>query len=118
MVETSGFLHRLEGPTSFTNNRANRAGAIFNVVELNSFSVENFEETYGREYRPAIISFPDDTVFQDNDANVSLSVVRWGFQACLLQFRSRLLPVFVCFSPSQGRRCTGPRALKVYTSVW
>lgn len=71
----SGFFHRLEGPTAFTNNFATRAAGIYSIITLSESSSRIFEEQNGREYRPAVISFPDDTVFQDNDAEVSLSVV-------------------------------------------
>lgn len=78
----AGFFHRLEGPTTFKNNRANRAAGIFNVVELTTFS--DFEEDYGREYRPAELTFPTDTVFRDNDANVSPERCVRASHACLL----------------------------------
>lgn len=68
----SRLLRRLEGPTTFTNNWANRAAGIYNPSELSIPSNESFEERYGREYKEPIITFPEDTVFEDNSANVSL----------------------------------------------
>ena len=54
-------------------------------MELSRFGGDNFEENYGREYRPATVTFPEDTVFEDNEADVSLSIVSWvASQACLL----------------------------------
>ena len=73
-----GFFHRLEGSTTFTNNKANRAAGIFNPLDL---YYDTFEETNGREYRLPAIAFPDDTIFEDNRANVSLRSV-WVFVAC------------------------------------
>lgn len=85
MTEWREFFHRLEGSTTFKNNRAFFGGGIYSIVELSRFGGDNFEETYGREYRPATITFPGDTVFEDNDADVSLGVVSWvAPQACVL----------------------------------
>lgn len=78
------FFHRLEGSTTFKNNRAFFAAGIYSLAELNTFSSDNFEEIYGREYRPATITFPEDTVFEDNDADVSLERCIMASQTCLL----------------------------------
>lgn len=58
-------FHRFEGPTAFTSNRANLAGAIFNRVEI----YEKYDE--GEDYQIPVITYPDNTVFEGNIANVS-----------------------------------------------
>lgn len=67
-----GFFDRLEGSTTFRNNRANRAAGIFNLADLSTFRSDAFEGDEGREYEVPQISFPEDTVFENNDANVRL----------------------------------------------
>lgn len=65
--------NRLEGSTSFINNKAYRA-AIFNPN--NHWNPDYFQETNGRVYKTPIIAFPDDTVFEGNRADVSIVTIQ------------------------------------------
>ena len=75
LEHTPKFFHRLEGPTAFINNSAYVAAGIYNHGQRDDSSGSGFEEGNGGEYKPATIIFPDDTIFEDNDADVSLIVV-------------------------------------------
>lgn len=57
---------RLEGSTTFSNNSGGWGGAIFNAkAETEWYPEEKFT------YKMPVISYPDDTVFSGNIANVS-----------------------------------------------
>lgn len=67
-------LNRLTGPTAFTNNWAWRGGAIFNSeIDLGAGD--------DGVYTIPVLTYPDDTVFEDNTAEVSILALA---PACLL----------------------------------
>lgn len=61
-IATNG---RLEGSTAFTNNSGGWGGAIFNAkAETDWYPEKKFR------YKMPVITYPDDTVFSGNIANV------------------------------------------------
>lgn len=62
---------RLEGSTTFSNNRAFHGGGIYNSVYRNSYLTPEEES-----YTIPTIAYPDDIVFVDNSAEVSSA---WGY---------------------------------------
>ena len=59
-------VERMEGSTTFSENRANWGGAIMNVETSSGRYADDDEE----EFEIPTITFPDDTVFINNSAEV------------------------------------------------
>lgn len=58
---------RLKGPTAFQQNYGNWGGAIF------SKAVDNDRDDDEPAYKTPVITFPDDTIFEDNYGEVGCS---------------------------------------------
>eukprot|EP00904_Undaria_pinnatifida_P003569 jgi/Undpi1/13212/HiC_scaffold_8.g02874.m1 len=72
----------LEGPTAFINNSAYVAAGIYNHGQRDDSSGSGFEEGNGGEYKPATIIFPDDTIFEDNDADYCVDIYDGYGESC------------------------------------
>lgn len=72
--------NRLEGATSFTNNWAYVGGSIFNQETETSYF-----ELYGDgDYTAPTITYPDDTVFEGNEAEVKKYCLECGANSLVM----------------------------------